>query len=742
MASTDPSEFDPEQDPASEISNDPYAGELPSEPAPAGNRPAQGARQLTAAEAAAMFPEMGIDSQMLESNAQPAAAEPAFAEPVDPVTHVSGDLDLVDPVDSAETQTYSAGEGDWPSLDEDEESEEARHAYSSPFDEDDDFASGGFGAPAATSSGGKGKWLIAGVGVAIAAAGVAIVLPRLSAPATDAPDRGSDTVNTDASDSVDGRRLIDSLPNAPQDGTTEPSTGQALPIEVASEPGPASTWVGNMFSGGDAAPLANLDEGMIDPAAGTLLPKGSTFLVPDSADSSGEGAWESSEDVAEQELATDGGSAFGFDEPYFYDPFQDDIAVQHELARLLAEISGEQPSEWGAVPELSDPNTPELAFEPLDPAAVTEVADSLDDLERELAEALARIDRAHAEMAHQRSETALAKARERSDEAPLDGWAPLDGTQPDENAEVAVSEPETPEDSAEVTPLEPAATEEVDPLDLAIAALGSEQLEETLSEETPLDSSEIGSDEQTADAAIQEPSGSEEVELAAGSTPEQAPELEAPRTIEIEAALGPSPIEAERAAALAQLADSETDPQVERRTQTLGFDDQLLLPDTPGGVGFATSEDLAHVWGSASLPEETIHSKNKLLTPAVGMVRLVCTNGEAFDGVLQSVGQSRLTLRSGLGSMTFDADDVAQIQRMNGRMPDMPHAPIKAAGEKVRVRTPGGLLVGSIISRHDGRITLMTESGGRITLADEGVEPFRSDPRTAALGFLPGPDVE
>ncbi len=734
MASTDPSEIDPEQDPASEISNDPYAGELSSESSPAGNRPAQGARQLTAAEAAAMFPEMGIDSQMLEGNAQPEAADPELAGHETSAPQGQGGLSLVDEgVPSPEEQTFTAGEGDWPSLDEDDEdvgSEGARHAYSSPFEDDDEFASGGFEAATTASAGGKGKWLVAGVGVAIAAAGVAFVLPRLSAPPTDAPDRGKHTAGTSAPDSVDGRRLVDSMPNAPEPGTAGGSTGQALHGGTGAETGSASEWVGGLFSGGDDAPIANLDEGMIEPGLGELLPEGSTFQVPESP---GETAWESSEQEVGEALETGDGSQFGFDEPYFHDPFQDDIAVQHELARLLAELSGNQPSEWSPIPGLNLPNTPEPEFEPLDPAAVAEVADSLTDLEMELAAALARIDRAHAEMAQQRSETALAEARSRSEEIPDDGWAPLS-----ESSEVATSESESPE---------VAVVESVDPADPALVATDSEQVEETGSEQMAVDESGTGesgsdSEELTAELGIEEPVELEEPEVAAGSGSEEISETETAAEIQIELPLGPSPIESERAAALVQLADEGNDPQAERRTQTLGFDDQLLLPETLGGVGFATSEDLAHVWNSSSLPEETIHSKNKLLTPAVGMVRLVSANGEAFDGVLQSVGQGRLTLRSGLGSMTFDAEDVAQIQRMNGQIPDMPHASIQAGGDKVRVRTPGGLLVGSVISRHDGRITLMTESGGRITLADEGVEPFRSDPRTAALGFLPSPDVE
>ena len=786
MASTDPSDIDPEQDPAPEISNDlnlagdPYADDA-AEATPAGNRPAQGARQLTAAEAAVLFPEMGIDGQALDGGG------PEDPAPVDLAG--GGGLELSNSVEPEADQVYRAGEGEWPSLEgaeEELEEQGSSNAYTSPFGEDDDeFASGEPALAGAASGGGKGKWLIAGIALVAAGGGAAVVLPRLASPDSDRSDRGFapgvELSDSGAPEAIDGRRLIDSLPSAPiEGGGFQPGAPSELdrtgdtPGEVTqTDPGAGATpWMDNLFSGGDETPLEE-----VDPNTEGLLPEGSTFEV---AGLRGESDDEQQTLDTGETPGEESGYVIGFGGTNTLDPFQDDEAVQQELARLLAELNGEQ-----------SPMTTEPQVAPISPAEFDELSNSIVAIEVDLQAMLSRFDQARAESALGRSRNAAERAFQRAgtlgsetpenDPSVFVGWAPLERSDvsnsedPEAFEEAETSESLEGEEIALETDTELTDDNEspVDPLEETVAALESEEqgstdpsaetpeteavdqepMDEGLVEEELADSNSDQTPEMPANAegseettepwteiAAEEPASGDDHESVSAIDP--APESESPEADQTALSLGPVPNEADLAAALEELESAEKSSGPERRTQTLGFDEQLLLPETTGGVRFVSAAELEHVWSSSSLPEETIHSERKLLTPAVGLVRIVCTNGEAFDGSLQSVGQGRLTLRVGLGSMTFDSEDVAQIQRMDGRIPQMPHSPVQVGGERVRVETPGGVVIGNVISRNEGRITLMLESGGRITLADEGVQPYSRSRGKVAIGSIPKPEIE
>jgi len=88
--------------------------------------------------------------------------------------------------------------------------------------------------------------------------------------------------------------------------------------------------------------------------------------------------------------------------------------------------------------------------------------------------------------------------------------------------------------------------------------------------------------------------------------------------------------------------------------------------------------------------------------------------------LLQTLGRTFLTGLSAIGRLALEGKRVATIalvtmEEVNGKtVEDLP---------RMRVRTPGGLFFGKVISREDDRVTLLTEDGGKITLVSRDVEP-------------------
>lgn len=128
------------------------------------------------------------------------------------------------------------------------------------------------------------------------------------------------------------------------------------------------------------------------------------------------------------------------------------------------------------------------------------------------------------------------------------------------------------------------------------------------------------------------------------------------------------------------------------------------------------------IWTGEQVPFEAIQKPGRLLTPGVGAVRTTMASGELFEGNLYGVGSNRVWMEIGPGRIGLDGERVASIERLvappNGTTAE------GAPGERVRVRTAGGVLYGHVKSRDGNRVTLVTDKGGRITLVDPVIEPI------------------
>lgn len=139
----------------------------------------------------------------------------------------------------------------------------------------------------------------------------------------------------------------------------------------------------------------------------------------------------------------------------------------------------------------------------------------------------------------------------------------------------------------------------------------------------------------------------------------------------------------------------------------------------PGELRYATKEDLANVWGSTAIPMEAIDGPERMVTPTVGLVRVVLTGGEIFDGRLYAVGQGQVWIETDFGRLALSGHRVREIDTvvLEKQAKEVEQLP------RMRVRTQGGLFFGKVLARDDVHVTLLLDSGGRITLESNDVEP-------------------
>jgi hypothetical protein len=160
----------------------------------------------------------------------------------------------------------------------------------------------------------------------------------------------------------------------------------------------------------------------------------------------------------------------------------------------------------------------------------------------------------------------------------------------------------------------------------------------------------------------------------------------------------------------------------ESRTGELDILDQLVLPEDRTGIRFVDPRELDEIWLGEEIPMRGVDNRRNRLTPRVGAVRLTNDRGEVFEGQLYAIGGGEVSLSNHLGRMTFPASQVAKVERISEASAEVGYG-ATLPGERVRVRTAGGWIQGRLIENSRGRVTLITDSGGRITLASTEVVP-------------------
>ncbi|MEZ5978000.1 MAG: hypothetical protein R3F34_07275 [Planctomycetota bacterium] len=163
-----------------------------------------------------------------------------------------------------------------------------------------------------------------------------------------------------------------------------------------------------------------------------------------------------------------------------------------------------------------------------------------------------------------------------------------------------------------------------------------------------------------------------------------------------------------------------------RREGVVDYRDQVVLPGPLPNIAFASDTVLSSVWTKDSLPPEGAAGENYLQTPFVGMVRVHTDRNEFFDGRLVGLGGGRVVLTTSAGDLTLESSHVALTERLVGGIPTAGSLVAKTTGERVRVHVAGGWLGGQVVSEEDEAITLLLDTGGRITVERRDVRPDRS----------------
>lgn len=166
------------------------------------------------------------------------------------------------------------------------------------------------------------------------------------------------------------------------------------------------------------------------------------------------------------------------------------------------------------------------------------------------------------------------------------------------------------------------------------------------------------------------------------------------------------------------------------RTAEMNVLDQVLLPEDRTGIAFVDPEEMTDLWLGEELPPKGLHGRFHRLTPRVGPVRLVTNLGEVFQGELYSIGDGEVSISNHLGRMTFSSRQITEVVRMT-TVEDAAPAAVSVDSERVRVRVPGGWVYGRLLNRDQGRVTLLTDSGGRVTLNSTEIMPLGANAATA-----------
>jgi hypothetical protein len=171
----------------------------------------------------------------------------------------------------------------------------------------------------------------------------------------------------------------------------------------------------------------------------------------------------------------------------------------------------------------------------------------------------------------------------------------------------------------------------------------------------------------------------------------------------------------------------------ESRRVKLSFSDQLGAAGKVR-VRMASPNAYEHIWNFEALPPiEAAHSEQELLTPKVGGVRAILNDGELFEGALYSMGAGRAVLQTDVGRLVLEADQIDRLVQLHPTERPELNAREVAMGDRVRVATSGGFLVGRVLKQDEERLVLVLDSGARVSLDGESEVSHLPENRNGAF---------
>lgn len=153
----------------------------------------------------------------------------------------------------------------------------------------------------------------------------------------------------------------------------------------------------------------------------------------------------------------------------------------------------------------------------------------------------------------------------------------------------------------------------------------------------------------------------------------------------------------------------------------LPFEEEFLR-----GLGWAKGDSLHMSWAEAEVPMDAMHSPARVMMPRVGPVRIHMDTGEVFEGRLVAMGEERVWIDTEPGRIGLDGTHVTKIDRLPESSDAAGTGGEVATGHRVRLRVPGGVLYGRVLTSGAGWITVVTEDGAKITVSNPDVEEVGS----------------
>jgi len=150
------------------------------------------------------------------------------------------------------------------------------------------------------------------------------------------------------------------------------------------------------------------------------------------------------------------------------------------------------------------------------------------------------------------------------------------------------------------------------------------------------------------------------------------------------------------------------------------------FPDLAGSeFEWASSDLLELIWRGNQVPLEAVHAPAKTLMPRVGIVRVLTTSGDIFEGRLYAVGQNRVWIDAEPGRIGLDGERVEKIEVLGQVAASLqPNSQEKepVGKKRVRVRVPGGMLYGTVLKSEGEEVILALDDGGRVRVKSTDVE--------------------
>ncbi len=150
---------------------------------------------------------------------------------------------------------------------------------------------------------------------------------------------------------------------------------------------------------------------------------------------------------------------------------------------------------------------------------------------------------------------------------------------------------------------------------------------------------------------------------------------------------------------------------------------ETSFPDFDSGFEWVSEDMLDMIWRGNEIPLQAISAPARTLMPRVGMVRLHMQSGEVFEGRLYAVGQNMVWIDAEPGRIGLDGGSLVRYEHLAIEASAWPEG-YAAVGGLVRVRVPGGVLDGRVLAQDGNTVTLVTETGGKVTLENATVEPL------------------